>query len=194
CSWRRPRHKRSLQDDYRGMSIEQAKKIALASIESQPSSVTKLPPRGRLRAAVAEAIPDKLKDTRPRPVVAEPKPARPADTEARAEPAAPPPPAHKPAGKPANDGAADPVEKLKRELAERDARLAEREAKIAALNDKVDEIGRALRETQALYRASRQRFHDFILSTSDWLWETDASGRIQFISERITELLGRPAR
>ena len=179
------------------MSIEQAKKIALASIESQPSSVTKLPPRGRLRPALPDPVTELLiaADAAPQPepvaltarAVAEPVPA----PEPLPEP---PPPAHKPAHKPANDAAADPVEKLKRELAERDARLAERDAKLAALNGKVDEIGRALRETQTLYRASRQRFHDFILSTSDWLWETDASGRIQFVSERITELLGRPAR
>ena len=192
------------------MSIEQAKKIALASIESQPSSVTTLPPRGRLRPAIPDPVTEAdHPEARPRPVVAEaPKPeptARSAaDMSARAEPVVraaspepvsePPPPAHKPANKPANDAAADPTEKLKRELAEREARLAEREAKILALAGKVDELGRSLRETQGLYRASRQRFHDFILSTSDWLWETDASGRITFVSERITELLGRPAR
>ncbi|HVO16059.1 MAG TPA: PAS domain-containing sensor histidine kinase [Alphaproteobacteria bacterium] len=168
------------------MSIEQAKKIALASIESQPSSVTKLPPRGRLRPA----IPDPA--TAPEPAEPAPAPAKtPASKPAAKAPAElplePPPPAHKPAGKPANDPIADPAEKLKRELAERDA-------KIGALNGKIDDLGRALRETQSLYRASRQRFHDFILSTSDWLWETDAAGRITFVSERITELLGRPAR
>jgi PAS domain S-box-containing protein len=49
-------------------------------------------------------------------------------------------------------------------------------------------------QTVALDQAkeSQTRFDDVIRSTSDWVWETDAEGRITFMSERITEALGYP--
>jgi diguanylate cyclase (GGDEF)-like protein len=34
--------------------------------------------------------------------------------------------------------------------------------------------------------------HDFEASTSDWLWETDAEGRLQHVSERIGQVAGEP--
>lgn len=40
-------------------------------------------------------------------------------------------------------------------------------------------------------RASQTRLDDVIRSTSDWVWECDADGRLTFVSERITEVLGR---
>jgi len=40
-------------------------------------------------------------------------------------------------------------------------------------------------------RASQTRLDDVIRSTSDWVWESDAEGRLTFVSERITEVLGR---
>ncbi len=38
---------------------------------------------------------------------------------------------------------------------------------------------------------SQARLDDVIRSTSDWVWETDAEGRLIFVSDRITEVLGR---
>jgi len=34
--------------------------------------------------------------------------------------------------------------------------------------------------------------HEFEANTSDWLWETDADGRLQHVSERIAEVAGEP--
>lgn len=42
-------------------------------------------------------------------------------------------------------------------------------------------------------RAAEQRFRDVALSTSDWLWEVDRSGRYTYCSERIVEVLGYTA-
>jgi PAS domain S-box-containing protein len=43
-------------------------------------------------------------------------------------------------------------------------------------------------------RASRdrRRFQDFIRASADWVWETDRSGAISFVSDRVTEALGLP--
>ncbi len=40
-------------------------------------------------------------------------------------------------------------------------------------------------------RESQTRLDDVIRSTSDWVWETDAEGRLVFLSDRITEVLGQ---
>lgn len=40
-------------------------------------------------------------------------------------------------------------------------------------------------------RESQTRLDDVIRSTSDWVWETDADGRLVFLSDRITEVLGQ---
>jgi PAS domain S-box-containing protein len=40
-------------------------------------------------------------------------------------------------------------------------------------------------------RSSQTRLDDVIRSTSDWVWESDAEGRLTYVSERITEVLGR---
>jgi signal transduction histidine kinase len=55
-------------------------------------------------------------------------------------------------------------------------------------------LAQSLRAAQRLYHESRRRFHDFVLSASDWVWETDEHGAIGFISDRITEVIGRPSR
>ncbi|MGB8275642.1 MAG: ATP-binding protein [Alphaproteobacteria bacterium] len=49
-------------------------------------------------------------------------------------------------------------------------------------------------QTQALSksRESQGRLDDILRSTSDWVWESDAEGALTFISDRITEILGRP--
>ncbi len=38
--------------------------------------------------------------------------------------------------------------------------------------------------------ASRKRFEDVALSSSDWVWETDAEGRYTYCSERVRDVLG----
>lgn len=57
---------------------------------------------------------------------------------------------------------------------------------------------------ETLQRASAQKslenqneiikllLRDFESGTMDWLWETDAKGRLQYASERLTQLIGRP--
>ena len=55
-------------------------------------------------------------------------------------------------------------------------------------------LAQSLRAAQRLYNESRRRFHDFVLAASDWVWETDEHGAITFISDRITEIVGRPSR
>jgi signal transduction histidine kinase len=42
-------------------------------------------------------------------------------------------------------------------------------------------------------RATQESFNDVLRSASDWVWETDQDGRVTFISDRITEVLGQPA-
>jgi signal transduction histidine kinase len=41
-------------------------------------------------------------------------------------------------------------------------------------------------------RATQESFNDVLRSASDWVWETDEDGRVSFISDRITEVMGRP--
>ena len=60
-------------------------------------------------------------------------------------------------------------------------------AVVGLLHDATNEVA-AL--TQA--RQDKQRFQDILRSTSDWVWETDALGRLSFVSDRITETLGMP--
>lgn len=57
---------------------------------------------------------------------------------------------------------------------------------------------------ETLQRASAQRslenqneiikllLREFESGTKDWLWETDAKGRLQYASERLTQLIGKP--
>ena len=52
------------------------------------------------------------------------------------------------------------------------------------ITQQVQAIGR-LRQTQ-------QTYNDILRASSDWVWETDDNGRITFISDRITEVVGRP--
>jgi two-component system cell cycle sensor histidine kinase PleC len=69
--------------------------------------------------------------------------------------------------------------------------IAGRQQKTAAVGGLLHE---ATNEVRALGQARRekQRFQDILRSTSDWVWETDAQGRLSFVSDRITEVLGTP--
>ena len=40
-------------------------------------------------------------------------------------------------------------------------------------------------------RESEERFRDFAVSCSDWLWETDAQGKLSYVSDRLYDVLGR---
>lgn len=42
-------------------------------------------------------------------------------------------------------------------------------------------------------RLLRDRMRDFVRLISDWLWETDGAGRLTYSSDRVIEVLGRPA-
>jgi PAS domain S-box-containing protein len=50
----------------------------------------------------------------------------------------------------------------------------------------------AAKQTEAALRESEARFKDFAEAASDWLWEWDTEGRFTWISERVTQALGRP--
>ena len=53
------------------------------------------------------------------------------------------------------------------------------------------EIGAKKRAEEAL-RLSEQRFRDFAMSASDWLWETDAEHRFTWLSPNVRDLIGVP--
>ncbi len=48
------------------------------------------------------------------------------------------------------------------------------------------------KEREAELRLSEQRFRDFAAATSDWYWETDAELHTIYLSDRYTEITGRP--
>jgi PAS domain S-box-containing protein len=49
------------------------------------------------------------------------------------------------------------------------------------------------KQTQEALIESQKRFHDIALSSSDWLWETDAEGRYTYASGKVEEVLGYSA-
>ena len=55
----------------------------------------------------------------------------------------------------------------------------------------VSEITGRKRAEEAL-RLSEQRFRDFAMSASDWLWETDAEHRFTWLSPNVKDLVGVP--
>ena len=65
-------------------------------------------------------------------------------------------------------------------------------ATMAFLESAGVQIGLALAQRRAVaaLAASEQRFKDITEAASEFLWEIDAGGRIQFISDRVTEILG----
>ena len=50
----------------------------------------------------------------------------------------------------------------------------------------------AQKNREAELKHSEQRFRDFAASASDWYYETDAELRVTYLSERFTEITGRP--
>lgn len=51
----------------------------------------------------------------------------------------------------------------------------------------------ALNRSRAELENSRQRFHDFADSSSDWLWESDRAGRFTYVSASASQTLDIPA-
>lgn len=59
---------------------------------------------------------------------------------------------------------------------------------LAILRD-VTDIARALEQA----RLAQGKLRDFVACSSDWVWETDARGRLISLSAQLTRLLGAPA-
>ena len=51
---------------------------------------------------------------------------------------------------------------------------------------------RASERSRAALAASEARLRDIVHAASDWFWETDAEGRLIYLSDRFTELSGQP--
>ncbi len=49
-----------------------------------------------------------------------------------------------------------------------------------------------LKAREAALEGSEARFRDYLASSSDWFWETDAAHRFTYLSSRFTELTGIP--
>lgn len=58
---------------------------------------------------------------------------------------------------------------------------------VATLEDRSSEVDRAER----ILRAQR-RFQDFARCSSDWMWEVDRQGRITYLSDQFTQVMGVP--
>jgi signal transduction histidine kinase len=129
-------------------------------------------PRAAQPAKPAQPAPIQPAATQPAQPAAVPP--RPAPVQERLEPAAPPPrPA--PEWRPPERPQPGPSERAE------------------SPTEEINRLATALKTVQRQHRASRRRFHDFILAASDWVWEADERATITFISERITEIIGRPA-
>ncbi len=67
--------------------------------------------------------------------------------------------------------------------------LAVRRARAAA--EAVDRAAQMLRAANEELAESQKRFRDFAVASSDWFWESDASHRYAYVSERLPDILGR---
>ncbi|HED16911.1 MAG TPA: EAL domain-containing protein [Gammaproteobacteria bacterium] len=61
---------------------------------------------------------------------------------------------------------------------------------IGLLSESLSEMQVRLAQLQQEEACSRQRFHDFAESSSDWLWETDATGDVTYVSMSVKKVLG----
>ena len=50
-----------------------------------------------------------------------------------------------------------------------------------------------LRLAERLSRESEQRFRDFAGAASDWCWESDANHTLTYVSDRASDVIGKPA-
>ena len=70
--------------------------------------------------------------------------------------------------------------------------ITERKRSEQALREAKEELEQRVAQRTGALKQSEERFRDFVDSSSDWLWETDAELRFTYFSERAIELLGRP--
>ena len=84
-----------------------------------------------------------------------------------------------------------PVDGAMRHFTSRHMAVRDTAGRLIAVAGSLNEI---TRETEAVARATqeRQRLNDVMRATSDWFWETDIEGRLTFVSDRITAVLGLP--
>ncbi len=61
---------------------------------------------------------------------------------------------------------------------------------IGVLSRSLNEMQRRLEQLQQEEATSKQRFHDFAESSSDWLWETDSDGNVTYMSMSVKDVLG----
>lgn len=61
---------------------------------------------------------------------------------------------------------------------------------IGMLSESLNEMQLRLAQLQQEETTSKQRFHDFAESSSDWLWETDTDGNVTYISMSVKDVLG----
>lgn len=66
----------------------------------------------------------------------------------------------------------------------------DREDELGELADSFNRMLDDLRQSNEALEHNRRRFHDFAASSSDWLWETDAEGRITYLSPGFKTSLG----
>lgn len=59
-----------------------------------------------------------------------------------------------------------------------------------ASSRQIDAQLHALRSSQAGLQDSERRFRDMAETSSDWLWETDAAGRLTYLSDRFSQVTG----
>ncbi|NOJ99730.1 PAS domain S-box protein, partial [Corallococcus coralloides] len=59
-----------------------------------------------------------------------------------------------------------------------------------ASSRQIDAQLHALRTSQAGLQDSERRFRDMAETSSDWLWETDAAGRLRYLSDRFSQVTG----
>lgn len=59
-----------------------------------------------------------------------------------------------------------------------------------ASSRQIDAQLHALRTSQAGLQHSERRFRDMAETSSDWLWETDAAGRLTYLSDRFSQVTG----
>jgi diguanylate cyclase (GGDEF)-like protein/PAS domain S-box-containing protein len=59
-----------------------------------------------------------------------------------------------------------------------------------ASSRQIDAQLHALRTSQAGLQDSERRFRDMAETSSDWLWETDAAGRLTYLSDRFSQVTG----
>ncbi len=64
---------------------------------------------------------------------------------------------------------------------------------LVAMAAEIRQTYKDLQDSQRRNRRNRRRLEDFLQASTDWVWEVDANLIIRFVSDRMTEVIGRPA-